>query len=168
MVWQPVSSIFPCSPVPSGTWQTPGLSIFFSVTVWVADEAGRLVVLALLQVDFLGKCDDWVHAVGHSPVCQILLQVVVRAVIAYSPPARNSSAGMLSALADFPFFNDCTAAFTSLRRMGWSSSVCAWEQFSTDGSPLAFWLYSSDQYSIHRFSICRSGQCLTDWERQIL
>ena len=24
---------------------------------------------------------DWVHGVGHSPVCQILLQIVVRAVI---------------------------------------------------------------------------------------
>ena len=24
---QPVSSIFPCSPLPSGTWRTPGLSI---------------------------------------------------------------------------------------------------------------------------------------------
>ena len=27
MVLQPVSSNFPCSPLPSGTWQTPGLSI---------------------------------------------------------------------------------------------------------------------------------------------
>ena len=27
MIAQPVSSIFPCSPMPSGTWQTPGLSI---------------------------------------------------------------------------------------------------------------------------------------------
>ena len=27
MISQPVSSIFPCSPLPSGTWQTPGLSI---------------------------------------------------------------------------------------------------------------------------------------------
>ena len=27
MVSQPVSSIFPCSPLPSGTWKTPGLSI---------------------------------------------------------------------------------------------------------------------------------------------
>ena len=27
MVLQPVSSIFPCSPLPSGTWRTPGLSI---------------------------------------------------------------------------------------------------------------------------------------------
>ena len=25
---------------------------------WVADEADRLIVLALLQVAFLGKCDD--------------------------------------------------------------------------------------------------------------
>ena len=30
---------------------------------------------------------DWVHGVGHSPVCQILLQIVVRAVITSSPPA---------------------------------------------------------------------------------
>ena len=38
---------------------------------------------------------DWVHGVGHSPVC-------------HSPPAWTSSAGMLSTPADFPFFNDCT------------------------------------------------------------
>ena len=98
---------------------------------------------------------DWVHGVGHSPVCQILSQIVVRAVITSSPPAWTSSAGMLSTRADFPFFNDCTAASTSLRRMGWSSSVSVWVQFSTDGSPLALWLYSSEQYSVHRFSICR-------------
>ena len=86
---------------------------------------------------------DWVHGVGHSPICQILLQIVVRAVITSSPPAWTSSAGMLSAPAGFPFFRDCTAASTSLRRMGWSSSVSVWVQFSTDGSPLALWLYSS-------------------------
>ena len=56
---------------------------------------------------------------------------------------------MLSTPADFPFFNDCTAASTSLRRMGWSSSVPIWGQSSIDGSPL----YSSVQYSVHRFSI---------------
>ena len=39
---------------------------------------------------------DWVNGVGHSPVCQILLQIVVRAVITSSPPAWTSSAGMLS------------------------------------------------------------------------
>ena len=79
----------------------------------------------------------------------------MRAVITSSPPAWTSSAGMLSTPADFPFFNDCTAASTFQRRMGWSSSVSAWVQFSTDGSPLTLWLYSSEQYSVHRFSICR-------------
>ena len=100
---------------------------------------------------------DWVHGVGHSPVCQTLLQIVVRAVITSSPPAWASSAGMLSTPADFSFFNDCTAASTSLRRMGWSSFVSVWVQFSTDGSPMALWLYSSEQYSVHRFRSSRSS-----------
>ena len=39
---------------------------------------------------------DWVHGVGHSPVCQILLQIVVTAAITSSPPAWTSSAGVLS------------------------------------------------------------------------
>ena len=101
--------------------------------------------------------EDWVHGVGHSPVCQILLRIVVRVVITSSPPAWISSAGMLSTRADFPFFNDCTAASTSLRRMGWSSSVSVWVQFSIDESPLALWSYNSEQYSVYRFSICRSS-----------
>ena len=66
---------------------------------------------------------DWVRGVGHSPVCKILLQIVVRVVITSSPPVWTSSVGMLSTPADFPFFSDCTAASTSLQRMGWSSSV---------------------------------------------
>ena len=61
---------------------------------------------------------DWVHGVGHSPVCQIMLQIVVRAVITSSPPAWTSSAGMLSTPGDFPFFNNCGAASISLRRRG--------------------------------------------------
>ena len=93
---------------------------------------------------------DWVHGVGHCPVCQILVQIVVRGVITSSAPAWTSSAGMLSTSADFPFFIGCTATSTSLRRMGWSSSMSVWVQFSTDGSPLALWLYSSEQYSVHR------------------
>ena len=60
---------------------------------------------------------------------------------------------MLSTPADFPFINDCTAASTSFQRIRWSSSVSVWGQFSTDGSPLALWLYSSEQYSVHRFRI---------------
>ena len=66
-----------------------------------SDEADYLAVLALLP--FLGSViiKDWVHGVGHSPVCQILLQIVMRAVITASPfitsSAWTSSAGMLSA-----------------------------------------------------------------------
>ena len=44
---------------------------------------------------------DWVHGVGRSPVCQILSQIVVRAVITSSPPAWTSSTGMLSTPAVF-------------------------------------------------------------------
>ena len=101
--------------------------------------------------------NDWVHGVGHSPVCKILLQIFVRVVITSSPPVWTSSAGMLSIPADFPFFSDCTAASTSLRRMGWSSFASVWGQFSTDGSPLALRLCSSEQYSVYQFSISRSS-----------
>ena len=105
---------------------------------WVTDEADCSVVLTQLQVAFLANLTkDWVNGAGHSPVCEIILQIVVRAVIISSPPAWTSSAGRLSNPADFPFFSNCTAASTSLRRMGWSSSVSVWGQSSTDGSPLA-------------------------------
>ena len=41
------------------------------------------------MLPFLGSLmtTDWVHGVGHSPVCQILLQIVVIAMITSSPPA---------------------------------------------------------------------------------
>ena len=34
------------------------VSMIFNMTAWMTDEADRSVVLALLQVAFLGKCDD--------------------------------------------------------------------------------------------------------------
>ena len=76
---------------------------------WVTDETYCSVVLALLQVAFLGKYDD--QGLGprgwdHSPVCQILLQIVVRAVITSSPPAWTSCAWMLSTPADFPVMTE--------------------------------------------------------------
>ena len=115
-------------------------SMIFSMTL-----LGGLIRLTVwkfwhcCRLPFLGSVmtKDWVHGVGHSPVCQILLQIVVRAMITSSPPAWTISAGMLLTPADFPFFNDCTAASTFLRRMGWSSSVSVWGQFSTGGSQLA-------------------------------
>ena len=101
--------------------------------------------------------NDWVYGVGHSPVRQILSKIVVTAVITSFSLAWTSSAGILSTPADFPFLNDCTAASTSLRRMGWTSPVSVWGQSSTDGSPLALCLYNSVQYSVHRFSTSRSS-----------
>ena len=90
------------------------------------------------RLPFLGSVmtKDWVYGVCHSPVCQILSHIVVRAVITSFPPAWTSSDGMLSIPADLPFLSDCTAASTSQRRVGCSSSVSVWGQSSTDGSPL--------------------------------
>ena len=99
---------------------------------------------------------DKVHGLGHSPVCQILSQIVVRAVITSSLPAWTSSVEMLSTLADFHFFSDYTVASNFLRRMAWSSSGSVWGPSSTNRSPLALWVYSSVQYSSHLFSISRS------------
>ena len=65
---------------------------------------------------------DWVHGVGQSPVCQILLQIAVRMLVTASLPACINSAGMLTTPADFPFFKDLTAASISSRRIGKLSS----------------------------------------------
>ena len=92
------------------------------------------------RLPFLGSLmtKDWVHGVGHSPVCQILLQIVVRAVITSSQPVWTISAGMMSAPADLPFFNDCTAASTFFAKDGVVVlCICLGGQFSADGSPLA-------------------------------
>ena len=61
----------------------------------MTDDAVRLVILTLLQVAFLRSViiKDLVHGVGHSSVCQIMMQIVLRAVITSSPPAWTSSAG---------------------------------------------------------------------------
>ena len=66
---------------------------------------------------------DCVHGVGHSPVCQILLQILVRTSVTASPPCLISSAGILSIPADLPLFRDLIAASTSSFRMGKSSSL---------------------------------------------
>ena len=73
-------------------------SMIFSMTLlgWPM----RLIVRKFwhcCRLPFLGSVmtKDWVHGVGHSSVCQILLQIVVRAVITSSQPAWTSSVGML-------------------------------------------------------------------------
>ena len=52
-------------------------SVWYLAWLCLGDWWGyHSVVLTLLQVAFLGSVvtKDWVHGVGHSPVCQILLQ----------------------------------------------------------------------------------------------
>ena len=79
---------------------------------WVTDEAYCSVFLALLQVAFLGKCDDQ----GLGPQCWpfSFLPDLLADYRESSPPAWTTSTGMLSTPADFHFYNDCTAASTFL------------------------------------------------------
>ena len=101
---------------------------------------------------------DWVYDVGHSPVCQILLQIVVSASIMASPPACTSYTATLSAPADFSFFSDFTAASTSSRRMGSIYILDDGGTFGISGSPVVLWLYNSEQYSVHHlFSLSCSS-----------
>ena len=64
------------------------------------------------RLPFLGSVmtKDWIQGAGHFPVCQILSQIVVKAVITSYPPAWTRPAGMLSTPTHFPFFSECTAA----------------------------------------------------------
>ena len=88
---------------------------------------------------FLGSVitNDVVHALGHSPVCHMLLHIIVRKSISDSPPALISSPGMLSTPADFHLFSDLVAASTSVLSIGRLSSSSMDVKFSTVGSPLA-------------------------------
>ena len=84
------------------------------------DKADGSVVWHSCKLPFFGSMitRDSVHVVGHSPVFQILLQIVVRMPIMASPPAWTNSADRLSTPADFPIFSALTAASTSSRRIG--------------------------------------------------
>ena len=55
----------------------------------MTDKADGSVALAQLQVAFFRGVItwDWVQVIGHSPVFQILLQIVVRMSIMASSPA---------------------------------------------------------------------------------
>ena len=78
---------------------------------------------------------DCVNVVGHSPNFQTLLHFIVSASIMASPPAFINSDGMLSIPAVFPLFRDLTAASTSSRSTGKSSSSFVLWQFIMLGSP---------------------------------
>ena len=76
---------------------------------------------------------DGVHAVGHSPVCQILLQIVTRAVITSSPPAWTSSAGMPS----IPAEDGCG---TRVEKAGNTTGYADWLRRQTTVTGYAGWL----------------------------
>ena len=94
---------------------------------------------------------------GHSPICQILMQIRCRMSVVASPPCWINSPGTLSIPAAFPFFSALMAASTSLRRMGKSSSFDDSGPIRTLGSPRVSWLNSSEQYSVHLLMISSSS-----------
>ena len=49
--------------------------------------------------------------------------------------------------------SNCTAASTSIRKIGWLSVLVAGGTIIFSGSPSTVWLYSSAQYSVHLFRI---------------
>ena len=67
-----------------------------------------------------------------------------------SLPCSISSAGMLSTPTTLPLFSARIPASTSWRRIRWSSSFVDSCQVRTMGSPLIWWLWSSEQYSVHQ------------------
>ena len=72
-------------------------------SAWMTYEADSSVVPALLQVAFLGACDDQGLGQRGWPF-SCLPDIVVIAVITGSPPVWTTYAGMLSTPADSSFF----------------------------------------------------------------
>ena len=68
MISQPVSSIFPCSPLPSGTWRTPGLSIPWcclptSSSVWLVFFPLSLCLARWVWTDLMSGRHDHTTAI---------------------------------------------------------------------------------------------------------
>ena len=64
---------------------------------------------------------DWVHAMGHSPICQTLWHILCGAAIMASPVAWICSTGMLSIPADLFIFKYFTAVSIYLWKIAcWS------------------------------------------------
>ena len=143
-------------------WEDFNKSTVDMVTDWlmtgVTDDADRSIVLTLLQVAFLGKCDDW--GLGPQGWPFYCLPDLVA-------DCCESGDYILSTCLDqfcwdvvnyswLPFLQWLYCSLHFFAKEGWSPSVSVWGQFSTDRSPLALWLCSSEQYSVHQFSIYHS------------
>ena len=72
---------------------------------------------------------DWVHGVGQSPVRQILLQIVVRAVIAFSPSAWTSTGECFRL--QLTSFSSVIVLQPPLLRKGWGGRPL-WDKFCWD------------------------------------
>ena len=110
-------------------------SIIFSMTAWVPDEADRSVVLALLQVVFLEKCDD--HQLGLQDKAFSSLRDLVTGCCESCDYVLSTSLDQFCwdiVNSSWLLFSQCIGAPTFQQRSGWPFSVFVWGRFSTDGS----------------------------------
>ena len=79
----------------------------FRMTARIIYEVRGLEVLVELYVSIFRSVviNDWVYGVDHSPVLQILLQTFVNTSAIFLPPIWTRSVGILSTLANAPFFS---------------------------------------------------------------
>ena len=100
-----------------GSGWCPALKPAYSSAIIVFGILGWLFDSSCTVEDFLGRVTktDWVYGMGHPPVCQMLLQILSKALITPSPPTWTSYPGILSIPGNFLFFREFTAASTSSR-----------------------------------------------------
>ena len=80
-------------------------------------------------------------------------------MITSSPPAWTSSTGVFLTPADFCFFNDCSAASTSLRMMEWLSSVSVCRQFCME-DPFPYTVFTLETSQSSSVWFCLQLYCL--------
>ena len=74
MTSQPISSIFLCSPLPSVTWQTPGLSIPWCCLPTSSCVCRIFFPLSVPCKMVLARPDDWRYVSYHCSLCLFTLQ----------------------------------------------------------------------------------------------
>ena len=102
---------------------------------WMADVVDRSAVLTLLRVACIEKSHD--QGLGPRNWSFSCLPDLVAHCREISKSFSSTCFDQFCWDALNSSFNNCITASTSLRRIGWSSSVSVWGQLRTDGSPLA-------------------------------
>ena len=93
---------------------------------------------------------DWVHGMGHSPVCHILLQILWKALVTASPPARTAPPRHCVSLEIFPSWAISQLLPPLPARLGNYQCRLLVGQSAPQGHP-RLWMYSSAQYSVRLF-----------------